>query len=141
MPVEFQDLRGGDELEPIHINKIYRFLRKIIKLRCELPLKLDSWASADAIPTLTLIGWDNFYVGEATSNITARSGTTLGTGTVKLQGNDGAGGIVDIGGPDIDVLNNSSATMTSGNGIDSGMKVHVRKDAFGDWWVFPDECS
>lgn len=142
MPIEFRDLKAGDQFEPIHINQIYRFLRKLIKLKVVFPLRLDSWGSADAIPTLSIIGADNFYVAETTTAITARSGSTLGTGTVKLQQEDGSGGLIDIPGANtVDVFNVSSATMTSGNGIDSGMKVWVRKDLYGNWWVMPTECS
>ena len=141
MPEEFRDLRGGDELEPIHLNKIYRFLRKLLKLRVTYPMRIDGWGSADAVPTITVMGWDNFYVGETTTAITARSGTTLGTGTVKLQMEDGAGNIMDVATNTLTVWNASAATMTSTNGIDSGMKVFVRRDRFGDWWVFPLECT
>lgn len=80
------------------------------------------------------------YIGVASGNITARSGTTPGTGTVTVKYVAASGSLASVG-ADIAVKNCSSTTMTSGNGIDSGQYCSIWRDAFGVWWVSPEECS
>lgn len=79
------------------------------------------------------------YLGVATSNFAARSGTTPGTGTVDLYWYDGT--VLAATGKSVNAVNVSSTTMTSGNSIDSGMYCWVAKDAYGTWYVSPLECS
>jgi hypothetical protein len=79
------------------------------------------------------------YLGVATSNFAARSGTTPGTGTVDLWWYDGT--VLAATGKSVTAANVSSTTMTSGNSIDSGMYVWVVRDAWNKWFVSPLECS
>lgn len=141
MPVEFRDLRGGDEFEPVHINSVYRLLRKWLKFKVTHPLKLDGWDSADGVPHLAVVGWDNRYICKAIGAIPAMSGTAMGAGTVRFQRNDGSGNLVDAQINDQAAWNPSKTTMTSGNGIDDGMFCAAWKDIYGDWYVAPLECA
>ena len=77
-------------------------------------------------------------VGVANGNITPRSGTTPGAGTVSVKRYDGTNLIASH---DVAVLNASSSTMTSGHGIDSGQYVFIVEDTDGWTWVSPLECS
>ena len=77
-------------------------------------------------------------IGVANGNITPRSGTTPGTGTVTVKRYDGS---ALVSGHDVAVLNASSNAMTSGHGIDSGKYVWIGENADGNIWVAPLECS
>lgn len=81
----------------------------------------------------------NRYLAVADANIAARSGTAPGTGTATIQNYDGTN--LGSTGISVDVLNPSSTTMTSGNGIDSGMYCWIEQDPDGWWWIWPLECS
>jgi len=76
-------------------------------------------------------------VGVASGDITPRSGTTPGTGTVSVKRYDGTNLIASH---DVDVLNASADTMTGGAGITSGKYVWIGEDADGNLWVAPLEC-
>jgi hypothetical protein len=78
-------------------------------------------------------------IGVANGNITARSGTTVGSGTVRVWRLNGST-LFDNG---VDyTVNNASAEMTTlGNGIDTGVYVWIMKDRDGIWWVSPLECT
>lgn len=79
------------------------------------------------------------YLCVASGAITARSGTTPGTGTVTLCWL--TGGVITSLSQMLTAYNASASTMTSGNGIDSGQYCWVQQDCFGTWWVTPLECS
>lgn len=78
-------------------------------------------------------------VGKANGNISPRSGSTPGTGNVDLY--RAVSGVEDGPLETIAVLNDSSNTMTSTHGIDSGTRVSVGWDADDQPWVAPLECS
>jgi hypothetical protein len=80
------------------------------------------------------------YIGVASGNITARSGSTPGAGSVTLQEYDATNELYSLG-VSIPVLNASSSTMTSGNGINSGQYCWCQQDVNGFYWVSPLECA
>lgn len=85
----------------------------------------------------TRMGW----VGVADGNISARSGSTWGTGTVTryqynwISGDDSSTSL------NYPVVNPSSNTMSSGYGINSGQYCWVQEDDDGNLVVMPLECS
>ena len=79
------------------------------------------------------------FVGVANGNITARSGSTWGTGSVTRYGFDGTHDYTTS--VNYDVVNPSSTKMGSGNGIDSGQYCWVEEDSDGHLVVMPLECS
>ncbi len=78
-------------------------------------------------------------VGRASGNISPRSGSTYGTGTVHLYHSNA--GSEDGPIETIDVLNASETTFSSGNGIDDGMYCSIEWDADDTAWVAPLECE
>jgi len=85
-----------------------------------------------------------FSVGVANGAISARSGSAPGSGQVDLyrSGSGSYSGATEDGPLEtIDVLNDSQDTMTSGNGIDDGLRVSVAWDADDVAWVAPLECG
>lgn len=81
------------------------------------------------------------FVGVANGAIPAATATIgqWGTGSVTRVAFDGTNGYST--GQDFDVVNPSPATMTSGNGIDSGQSCWVEEDSDGNLVVTPLECS
>ena len=78
-------------------------------------------------------------IGRAAGDISARSGTTYGTGNVDLYRSDGGHSDGPI--ERVAVLNASQDTMSSGAGIDDGLYVAVEWDADDTAWVSPLECG
>jgi hypothetical protein len=82
----------------------------------------------------------NRYLGKATTDFAAISGTAPGTGSVDLYWYDGTN-LVATGDSLANVVCASTSTMTSGNSIDSGMWCWVERDAFETWYASPMDCS
>lgn len=82
----------------------------------------------------------NRFLAVANGNITARSGSTAGSGSVYLV-NVNASSALSTSSISYTVYNPSSNTMTSGNGIDSGMYCWIEEYPSGQWCVAPLECS
>jgi hypothetical protein len=80
------------------------------------------------------------WIGKANGNIPAASGSAWGAGSVTRWSVDGSGNEYTTS-VNYDVLNPSSTTMTSGNGIDSGQRCRVWQDEDGNLIVEPLECS
>jgi hypothetical protein len=137
---DFVDLKDGDTLEPYHLNQIYKELRRWRKLGGSGRVTVDGAQDGESVPTINVALSPQMYVGVANGVITARSGTTAGSGTVTIKQING-NSIQTAQITNLAVKNPSSTTMTSGDGIDSGQYVKVWKDAFGDWIVEPMECS
>lgn len=81
-----------------------------------------------------------FAIGKAAGDISARSGSTFGTGSVELYRSDAEA----VDGPleTIDVLNASATIMQPyGSGIEDGTWVSVAWDADDNAWVAPLECE
>jgi hypothetical protein len=87
-----------------------------------------------AIPTV------DKYLCKATSDFAAISGTTPGTGSADLYWYDGTD-LAATGESMSNLVSASITTMTSGNSIDSGMWCFVFQDAFGTWYIAPNDCS
>ena len=88
------------------------------------------------------------YLAVANSNIPARSGSAAGVGSVKIvqvQATFSGGAMtactLTTSTIVLPVYYASSNTMTSGNGIDSGMYCWAQQDGSGFYSVAPLECS
>ncbi len=81
------------------------------------------------------------FVGVASGAITARSGSTWGTGTVTRYQFDPVSGTDSTTGVNYSVVNPSATTMSSGNGINSGQYCWVQEDDDGNLVVTPLECA
>lgn len=81
------------------------------------------------------------FVGVAAGVITARSGSTWGTGTVTRYQFDAVAGTDSSTSQNFAVVNPSSTTMSSGNGINSGQYCWVQEDDDGNLVVTPLECA
>jgi hypothetical protein len=79
------------------------------------------------------------FVGKASGDIAAASGSTWGSGVVTRYEEDGSGAEYSAS-ADYDVLNPSSNTMTGGAGIASGKRCFVQEDESGRLIVAPLEC-
>lgn len=133
MPREFDDLKDGTELEPFHMNIIYRELRRLRKMTAAPPLVLDGMESSVSAPMLRGPAAGRGGLGKASGAITARSGTTPGTGTVDIWQNNA--GTLEATGDSVDVVN-------VGIAISSGKYVWWQEDdETGDMYVAPLECS
>lgn len=137
---DFVDLKDGDTLEPFHINQIYKELRRWRKIKGSGRITIDGATDGESVPVINAALSPQMYFGVANGDITARSGSTAGSGTVTIKQLNG-NSIQTAQITDLKVKNPSDTTMTSGNGIDDGQYVKVWKDGFGDWIVEPMECS
>lgn len=77
-------------------------------------------------------GAPRFWIGKATTAITARSGTTPGSGTAEIY--DARTGTLTATGA-------TKAVKNAGPAISSGKYVRIDQDGFGIWWVDPEECE
>lgn len=75
------------------------------------------------------------YLAYTSGGITARSGSTPGTGSAAIQTYDPVNGITSTG-IDVDVLNWNDAT----GGVGTGKYLWVVQDNNGFWWVWVAEC-
>lgn len=140
---DFDDLKDGSRLEPIHINLIYKELRRWRKLRITPPGVIQGAADGEGIPEIVLYPQQTRYLGVANGTITARVNTTVGVGFVtvkKLDANSSTIETAQVG--DLTVYNasNSLAVANTTTSINSGVYVWVERDPFGTWWVGPLEC-
>jgi len=141
MARDFTDLKDGDTLAPYHLNIIYRELRRLRKMTVGPPLSLRGMDGNESPPQLDLLRNTRGSLAVANGAITARSGTTPGTGNVDLYYLDVTSNTLTDYGETIAVYYASSKTMTSGNGIDSGMYCWVEWDADQIAWVGPLDCA
>ena len=148
MPRDYPDLKTGTLLEPFHLNIIYRFIRKLLRTVAVPPLVIDGLQSIDSPWIFRVSSSTNGFPCVANGNIPARSGSTFGVGSVKsitttatytTGALTGATGATDS--TAYDVINVSSNTMTSGNGIDSGQYSWAEQGNDGLLYVTPLECS
>jgi hypothetical protein len=133
MPREFDDLKDGTELEPFHLNIIYRELRRLRKMTASPPLVLEGMESSVSAPLLRGSQIPRAGLGQANGDITARSGTTPGAGTVDIWQNNA--GTLEATGDTVDVAN-------VGIAITDGKFVWWQEnDDDGETYVAPLECS
>lgn len=79
------------------------------------------------------------FIGKANGDISAASGSALGTGSVTRYEIDGSNNEYATT-ADYDVINPSSNTMTGGAGITAGKRCFVQEDESGRLIVAPLEC-
>lgn len=132
MAREFDDIKDGTVLEPFHLNIIYRELRRLRKMTAAPPLALDSMTSTTTPPFLWGRSAAGSFLAMTSSAITARSGTTAGTGTVTLQDFDGTVFAASTD-PDETVFNFSGTAIATG-------KYCVVTDFGGSLFVTAVEC-
>ncbi len=89
MPVDFPDVRDGDTIEPWWFNVIYRELRRWRKVKAVPPLAV-SFAEGSASPVFSMGRIETIRIGKASGSISARSGSTYGTGTWTPQDDSGS---------------------------------------------------
>lgn len=106
--------------------------RQVASLSSRLAAAEQAQAQSGGMATPATGGAARYYIGKATTSITARSGTTPGSGTVEIY--DGGSG----------TLTATGATKTAKNAgtiISSGKWVRIDLDGFGVWWADPQECE
>jgi hypothetical protein len=113
MAREFDDIKDGTKLEPYHLNIIYRELRRLRKMTAAPPLALDGMTSTTSPPVLWAASGDQGQLAKTSSAITARAGTTAGTGTVIYQDFDGTD-LAAADATDVDVFNFSGTAIATG---------------------------
>ncbi len=77
----------------------------------------------------------NHFVGVTDEAITARSGTTPGTGTVSLYYRDVDTGVLTDSGNDVEAYNISQTA------VGSGSYVTILQDNYGSYWVIVEDCG
>lgn len=135
MAQDFPELKSGDTLEPWHLNVIYRELKRWRKMKVIPPLASSGITSTDGIPpVLRFIGQGNSALAITSSSITARAGTTAGTGTATIQDFDGTDFSATV-----DPADDETVFNFSGTAIDTGKYVMLTfwQDA---WFVTAVEC-
>lgn len=120
----------GDVLKADMVNQINDALRDARKIR--IGSGLAARYGAGGLQITAVPGQATFYIGKADGNITARSGTTPGTGTAEDW--DASSGTLTATGVTRTVKN-------AGTLISSGKYVAYQKDPFGVWWAAPLECE
>lgn len=136
MTVTDINVKPGDPIKAEQFMMLVQAVRDLLDMRAGRGVdiqRVGGHLTMSAVPQVT------GYIGVATSNFAARSGTTPGTGTVDLYSYDGT--TLATTGKSYDAINVSATTMTSGNSIDTGMYVWVQVDAYNTWFVAPLECS
>ena len=127
-----QKVRPGDPINASDWNALIEMvLRNDIKVSagCGLNISKTSNGTLISVPPRY-----NQRLAKTSSTISARSGTTAGTGTVTPQKFDGTT-IADSGYPDITVyLFSSSASIASGK------YCWIAQDLDGYWWITAVEC-
>lgn len=73
-----------------------------------------------------------YWIGVATTEITAFAGATPGVGTVEIY--DARSGTLTATGTTKTVLN-------AGSIISEDKRVRIDQDGFGLWWASPEECE
>jgi hypothetical protein len=132
MPREFDDLKDGTELEPFHLNIIYRELRRLRKMTAAPPLVLEGMESSVSAPLLRGPAAGRGGLGKSNGDIPARSGTTPGVGTVDVWQNNA--GTLEATGDSVDVVNVGIAIP------DDKYVWWQESDDDGDTYVAPLEC-
>lgn len=127
--------RPGDAIKAADYNLIVEAIRRI-RINRGQSTGLDITESPGG--TTLRVRWrSDRYVGLVQAGgISARSGSTPGSGTVNLQEYDETNNVTDTGIP-VDVLNFSAGT----SGFAAGKYVWIEQDVNGYWWVTAAECG
>lgn len=128
--------KPGDEIQAAHFNALRgAIIRNSILAGDSSGVELVQTEAGTTISVSLPLR----FVGVANGNISPRSGSAWGTGTVTRYWWDGTSDHTAY--QDFTVVNPSSSTMTSGHGIDSGQYCWVEEDSDGNLVVTPLECS
>lgn len=133
-PTLIRTPKQGDEILAMH----FADLKEAI---CEATIRPGSCAGIDVFrgpggTTLSVQPPSIGSLGVVTSAISARVGTTLGTGLVELYYASSTGVATDCA-QAVNVYNFSSTT----GGITTGLYVWVQQDPSGDWYVTAIDCG
>ena len=122
-------------MEP-RVRELERLLVQTLRRQQEIESRLAASEQAQAqsggMATPSTGGAARYYIGKATTSITARSGTTPGSGTVEIY--DGGSGTLTATGV-------TKTAKNAGTIISSGKWVRIDLDGFGVWWASPEECE
>lgn len=134
MAQDFPRIKDGDKIEPYHFNMIYDELTRLRKMKFRGPVSTTGMDSASGPPVVTIFPGASGQLAITSSSITARSGTTPGTGTVTpLEYNGNTMG--NTGADDLTVY-----LYATGNGINSAAYCWIEMDSSGYWWIVSAEC-
>jgi hypothetical protein len=126
-----QEPRPGDPITASWAASLVRFIRRNAINPIASP-GLDVTQTADGT-TIRLRNTPNRFVAKTSGGITARSGTTPGTGSVQVYDFDGSA-----------LASDGSATVTvysfSGTAIDASKYCWIEQDPDGTWWITAVEC-
>ena len=127
-------LRPGDELTTKWLNWILAWVkRNTIELGVDSGLAMAQTENATILRLASRQSGQQLAITDGT--ITARTGTTPGTGTVFLVNYDSTDLIT--GTVDVDVFNFSSTT----GGIPDSIYCWIEQDPQGNWWITSVDCG
>ena len=125
--------RAGKPIVARDLNRVAEMAEKAALIQAEPPLAIVSTASG---PLLRLAGMIfSVYIVVTTSTITARVGSTPGSGTAKIQTFNGTA-LADLGGPISKTIYNWNSAA---GGVSSG-KYGVVLKICGYYWLLVAEC-
>lgn len=125
------DFRRGDRLQAAHMQEIVRRLDRLEGVRGSGRLQTRRGPGGNL--QLSYIEGVASSLGKANGTISARSGTSPGSGTVDFYWKNSAGSL--------EVTGQSETVFNPGAVIGDGKYVWVQQDMAGDWYVAPLECS
>ncbi len=132
--VPFKEIRIGDELTMAWLNALRdTVLQNQITLGANCGLAMTQSPAGTALRVSS--GSNSKQLAVTDGAITARSGTTAGTGTVFLTTFDGTD--ITTTAETLDVFNFSSTT----GGIATGTYVWVQQDDGGNYWITAVDCG
>lgn len=133
MARDLVDLKDGDAIEPRHFNVIHAELRRLRRFRVAPPLALSGWEGGGDSPLLALMAPTSAVLVLTTTELTAASGATYGTGEGYLLGDDGT----DLASAEVKVkLKNLTDRSVLTN------KRILCVPALGSlWFVLPQSCD
>lgn len=128
--------KKGDAVSAAKLNKIVEVIQRIAITAPSPGTSNGLEMSQDAGGTTLRVAFPaTGLLALSSGTITARSGSTAGTGTVTLQTTDSSGNITSTS-INLDVLNWNSAT----GGIASGKYCWIGQDENRNWYVISAEC-
>jgi len=134
MPRDFPELKDGDQLEPFHLNIIYRELRRWRKSVFVPPIIIDGLTSSDTPPVFRIGRGPQNYRGVVTTAIpTGTISTPSTTGVVTLYNWDGANSTAGETG--VQVLNDF--TLSASIAVGKVVRLQLIDGAL---WFVQAEC-
>lgn len=129
--------KAGDVIKAADLNRLVEAIeRGTLTVSQDSGLEMQQGRGGTSLRVVFPV---NRFVGVASGNISTRSSGTPGSGSVTLYRYDTTNGLTSLA-INVSVLNASSTSMSSGNGIDSGKYCWIEQDGDGWWWVSPFDC-